>query len=169
MSYSITLHKILLTFALLVPAFVLISCNSGAKNTSADTKGTSDSISQSSSANPALDSIVEYLVNASAKDFVDHQPPIPVRFRNVQLKNLTGSASGDHFLLCGEFLAKDKQDKGDWTYFATIKTSGYEQWIGGQSIGYCQDAKPVAYKLTDVSALLQSRVDSLQTLKGSGK
>jgi hypothetical protein len=43
--------------------------------------------------------------------------------------------------LCGEFLA---QENKEWVEFTTIKTSGYEQYLG--KMQYCQDATMV---LTD--------------------
>jgi len=119
--------------------------------------------------NASLDSVVFWLLNASAKDFYDHQPPIPVDFRDVQLRNLIGANEENHYLICGQFLFQDHQNRDKWTDFATIKTSGYEQWIGKQSMGYCQDAKVVSYQINDLSAALKSRVDSLQHLKDLSK
>ncbi|MFZ7144369.1 MAG: hypothetical protein ACO1G6_03415 [Bacteroidota bacterium] len=45
------------------------------------------------------------------------------------------------FLLCGEFLF---QEEKEWIEFTTIKTSGYEQYLGKNQ--YCQDSTIV---LTD--------------------
>ncbi|MFN8207292.1 MAG: hypothetical protein U0T82_07775 [Bacteroidales bacterium] len=92
----------------------------------------------------------------SAKDFHEHQPPVPVDFRNVQPKLLNEKI----VLICGEFLAKDEQNKENWVEFATIKTSQYEQWIG--STTYCQNSKVIAYKISDLSSALKNRFDSLQ-------
>ena len=135
-------------FALLL----LFSCNNAPNNP--------ESSRVSKSQNASLDSVVRFLLDASAKDFHDHQPPVPVSFRNVELRNLISANAENHYMLCGQFLARDKNE---WTYFATIKTSGYEQWIGNQSLGYCQDAKAISYKISDLSSALKSRLDSLTT------
>jgi hypothetical protein len=114
--------------------------------------------------NASLDSIVHFLLDSSAKDFHDNQPPTPVSFRNVKVRNLIGPNAENHYMICGQFLAQDKQNKDNWISFATIKTSGYEQWIGTQSLGYCQDSKAITYKINDLSSALKSRFDSLQNL-----
>ena len=46
---------------------------------------------------------------------------------------------------------------------ATIKTSGYEQWIGVQAGGYCQ-SPPVVWdeNVGDLSSSLASRLASLR-------
>jgi hypothetical protein len=66
------------------------------------------------------------------------------------------------YLLCGEFLAAQPGGKPVWTPFATIKTSGYEQWNGGQSVHYCRGQSVIWDKQGDLSSLLQSRFDSLR-------
>ena len=51
------------------------------------------------------------------------------------------------FLLCGEFLS---QENKEWIEFTTIKTSGYEQYLGKTQ--YCQDATIV---LTDENLIVE--------------
>lgn len=63
-------------------------------------------------------------------------------------------------MLCGQFLPAEGGDKAVWTPFATIKTSGYEQWIGASS--FCQGSAVVWDKVGDLSSALQSRLDSLR-------
>jgi hypothetical protein len=46
--------------------------------------------------------------------------------------------------------------------FVTIKTSGYEQYIGAQAAGFCQDSSVTRDQLGDLSSSLQSRLDSLR-------
>jgi hypothetical protein len=101
----------------------------------------------------------------SAKDFHDHQPPIPVNFRNVQVRNLIGPNAENNYMICGQFLALDKQSRDEWTSFATIKTDPYEQWIGSNALTYCQDSKAISYKINDLSSALKNRIDSLQNIK----
>jgi hypothetical protein len=165
------LQRIQLCISVLMVMFLLASCNStsGKKNNDNLSKVSPDSVSFTETQNASLDSMVHFLLDASAKDFHDHQPPHPVSFRNVQLRNLTGSKGENHYMICGQFLEQDKQNKDGWTSFATIKTSGYEQWIGNQSLTYCQDSKPVSYKTNDLSAALKIRVDSLFNLQHLGK
>ncbi len=140
--------------SVLLLALFLASCKSTSDNNNTS-KGNPDSTNILKTQNASLDSIVLFLLDASARDFHDHQPPVPVGFRNVQLRNLPGSNAENHYLLCGQFLEQDKQNKDEWTSFTTIKTSGYEQWIGNQSLAFCQDSKPVSYKINDLSSALK--------------
>jgi hypothetical protein len=157
-----------LCISVLMLTLILAYSNSAPiiKNSS---KANPDSTGFAGTQNASLDSVVLFLLDASAKDFHDHQPPVPVGFRHVQLRNLTGSNAENHYMICGQFLAQDKQNKDEWTAFATIKTSGYEQWIGNQSLAYCQDSRSVSYKINDLSSALKSRVDSLFNLQNPAK
>jgi hypothetical protein len=142
----------------------LAACNSTSKSGERSEAANTESTHLADKPDPSRDSIVLFLLDASAKDFHDHQPPVPVDFRNLEVRNLVGSDGANHYMICGQFLGQDKQSQDDWTTFATIKTSGYEQWIGNQSIAYCQDSKPVKYTANDLTASLKSRFDSLQHL-----
>lgn len=87
------------------------------------------------------DSVIQILITSAAIDFRDHQPPTPVDFRNLKMGYIKSSNQEKIYILCGEFLSKADTE---WISFATIKTSGYEQYIGETQ--YCQDATVV---LTD--------------------
>jgi hypothetical protein len=76
-------------------------------------------------------------------------------------------------MMCGEFLpAAGDASAGtgggagamrEWTPFVTIKTSGYEQYIGAQAeASYCQRSSVIWDKESDLSTVLQSRLDSLR-------
>lgn len=159
-----------LCISLLIITLSLTSCSTKSdKKIDKSTQSNADSVRLTDTQIASLDSAFRFLIDASAKDFYDHQPPTPVGFRNVQLRNLAGTNAENHYLICGQFLALDKKDKDEWTYFATIKTSGYEQWIDGQSLGYCQDSKAIPYKGNDLSSELKNRFDSLQNVKRSTK
>ena len=164
-----TLWKMQLFFSVLMLLLFLASCNSSSNKNNNQPKDNSDSLRFAEKPNASLDSIVISLLDASAKDFHEHQPPVPIGFRNLQIRKLTNSNGEDHFMICGQFLALDKQSKDEWTSFATIKTSGYEQWIGTQSLTYCQDSKPIPYKINDLSIALKSRVDSLSNIQHASK
>ena len=71
----------------------------------------------------------------------------------------TGEAQ---YLLCGSFLPAQEGGKAEWTPFATIKTSGYEQWTGARAKDYCQGSEVIWDKVGDLSSSLQSRLDSLR-------
>jgi hypothetical protein len=158
------LQKILLSIFILIFTIFLTSCNSKSENKIHSSKGISDSISLAETQNASLDSIVYFLLDASAKDFHDNQPPTPVSFRNVKVKNLIGPNTENHYMICGQFLAQDKQNKDEWTSFTTIKTDPYEQWIGSNALTYCQNSKEITYTKIDLSIALKSRYDSLQNL-----
>ena len=68
----------------------------------------------------------------------------------------------EHYMLCGQFMPEPEGGKAVWTPFATIKTSGYEQWIGDQAAGFCQGSSVLWDQTGDLSSLLQNRLDSLR-------
>jgi hypothetical protein len=73
------------------------------------------------------------------------------------------TVSGEkQYMLCGQFLPAPEGGKAEWMPFATIKTSGYEQWIGAQAAGFCQGSSVIWDKVGDLSSSLQSRLDSLR-------
>ena len=108
----------------------------------------------------SLDAIAEFLLTAAATDFHTHHPPDPVRFRDVRIGHVMTPTGEAQYRLCGQFLPSRETGKAEWTPFATIKTSGYEQWIG--TAGVCQDSSVIWDKLGDLSSSLQSRLDSLR-------
>ncbi len=81
------------------------------------------------------DSIVQFLIGSAATDFRTHQPPTATDFRNVKIGYIKSTDNQKIYILCGEFLSKENKE---WLEFATIKTSGYEQYIGKTQ--YCEDA-----------------------------
>ena len=112
--------------------------------------------------NASIDSVVQFLLTAAATDFHTHRPPDPVRFRDVRIGHAMTPKGEKQYRLCGQFLPAQEGGKAEWTAFATIKTSGYEQWIGAQAAGYCQGSSVIWDKEGDLSSSLQSRLDSLR-------
>ena len=97
-----------------------------------------------------------YLLESAAADFREHGPA-PSAFRKVRFGYVEGAGGSQMALLCGEFQAAAKP--GEWVGFATLRTSKYEQWIGGQGDGFC--ARPaIGWNPEDLSAELQRRVDA---------
>ncbi|MGB2996025.1 MAG: hypothetical protein WBB53_08175, partial [Ferruginibacter sp.] len=93
---------------------------------------------KSESSEMQIDSIVQFLINASASDFHKTRPNSSINFRDVKLAYTVTPNNEKMYLLCGEFQIQEKNDKDKvWIPFATIKTFGYEQWIGGQASTYC--------------------------------
>ena len=110
----------------------------------------------------AIDSVVQFLLTTAATDFHTHRPPDPVRFRDVRLGHFMTPSGQEQYMLCGQFLPAPEGGKAVWTPFATIKTSGYEQWIGAQAAGFCQGSSVIWDQTGDLSSLLQNRLDSLR-------
>jgi hypothetical protein len=84
------------------------------------------------SAEPAQ---VEFLLTSAANDFKALGSDRPTAIRNARIGFLRESNKGN-YLLCGSF----KSGSGvtaKWTAFATIKTSDYEQWLGGTAQAFC--------------------------------
>lgn len=112
--------------------------------------------------NASINSVVQFLLTAAATDFHTHRPPDPVRFRDVRIGHVMTSSGKEQYMLCGQFLPAQEAGKAEWTPFATIKTSGYEQWIGAQATHFCQGSSVIWDTKGDLSSSLQSRLDSLR-------
>ncbi len=109
-----------------------------------------------------LDSVAQFLLTAAATDFHAHGPSHPIRVRGVRIGHTMTPSGEEQYMLCGEFQSAQEGGKAEWTPFTTIKTSGYEQLIGGLGTSLCQGSSVVWDKLGDLSSSLQSRLDSLR-------
>ena len=116
--------------------------------------------SESQAVSSTIDSVGRFLLTAAATDFHTHRPPDPVRFRDVRIGQVMTPSGEEQYILCGQFLPAQEGGKAEWTPFATIKTSGYEQWIGAQAAVVCQGSSVIWDKVGDLSSSLQSRLDS---------
>ena len=150
-----------------VLAILLITLGLAACSPAPATHGTAQATSPAQAPAPkpkkaAPDSVVQFLLTSAATDFHTHRPPDAVGFRHVRIGHVVTPSGEDQYRLCGEFLPAQEGRNGDWTPFATIKTSGYEQWIGAQAAGYCQGPSIVWDGDGDLSSALQGRFDSLR-------
>ena len=118
--------------------------------------------SESEVPNASIDSVVQFLIASAATDFHTHRPPDPDRFRDVRVGHVVTPSGERQYMLCGEFLPAQEAGKAEWMPFATIKTSGYEQWVGAQAVGVCQRSSIVWAKVGDLSSVLQSKLNSLR-------
>src|SRR5262249_6576753 len=101
---------------------------------------------------PTTDEVVQYLLSSAAEDFHDHGPAAQLRFRDVRVGR---NKKGDEiYRMCGQFQKTGGDGKTEWLYFATVKTSGYEQYVGGQTISFCKDVK---WDTEDLSSSLQGK------------
>jgi hypothetical protein len=113
-------------------------------------------------AEPAsIDPVAQLLLTAAATDFHNHSPST-VRFREVHVWHKISLGGKEQYMLCGQFLPARDGSEAEWTPFATIKTSGYEQWLGAQAAGFCKGSSLIGYREGDLSSLLQTRLDSLR-------
>ena len=110
----------------------------------------------------AIDTVVQFLLTSAASDFHMHPPADRIRFRNVRAGHLRTQNGTKEYLLYGQFLPVRQVGKAGWIPFVTIKTSGYEQYIGGQASYFCNKSTVVWEKMKDLSSTLQSRFDSLK-------
>jgi hypothetical protein len=134
----------------LTMAIVLFACDASR------TPG-SDSGTQASSTDPA---IVDSLIGWAATDFRAQRGPKPVRFRAVHSGHVATAGDERQYRLCGEYSPASQGD-AEWIPFATIRTSPYEQWLGGSALGYCNDTALVR-DADDLSARMLSRFDSVR-------
>ncbi len=112
----------------------------------------------------AFETVKEFLLTSAATDFREHQPPYPAKFRNVRIGHVGDTTKSGSYRMCGGFLPTEGGDKAEWNFFVTIKTSGYEQYIGPNST-YCADPKIVWDTTEDLSSTLKSRLDSIKKKK----
>lgn len=148
--------------AILSAAFFLAACTAAPVKRSESRAGSPAQVPAPELQQVSLDSIVASLLAAAATDFHTHRPPDPVRFRGVRIGHVMTSRGDAQYLLCGEFLPAQEGANAEWTPFATIKTAPYEQWIGPQAAGLCQNASVIWDEVGDLSSSLQSRLDSLR-------
>jgi hypothetical protein len=141
------------TLAALCVACLLTGCGSE-QSPRSQPQATSAPPFQKASADPD----VQFLLTASAKDFHDHQPPLPTRFRDVHAGLIPAPDGKQLCLLRGQFLPK----QGEWTPFATVKTSGYEQMLGFQAESYTKQPSITWDEREDLSLALKSQLDALR-------
>jgi hypothetical protein len=101
------------------------------------------------------DSVIQFLITSAATDFNEHHPPTVMDLRNVKAGYIS-SGNERTYLICGEFLS---QEKKDWKSFTTIKTSGYEQYIGDNP--YCQKATFVETGSNRLSEEIKNKLTEL--------
>jgi hypothetical protein len=111
--------------------------------------------------NATLHPDVELLLTSAATDFHTHPAVYPARLRNVRSGYVVAADGTRQYRVCGEFLPAQAGGSAEWTRFATVRTSRYEQWIGGQAAPYCEAS--MTWDEGDLSSELQSRLDSLAT------
>jgi hypothetical protein len=148
--------------AVLFATLVLAACSTAPITRSESQAVSSTQVPAPERQKTSIDSVVQFLLTAAATDFHTHRPPDPVRFRDVRIGHVMTPSGEEQYMLCGQFLPAPEAGKAQWTPFVTIKTSGYEQWIGGQAAGFCQDSSVIWDKVSDLSSSLQSRLDSLR-------
>ena len=90
---------------------------------------------------PPVNQDVEFLLTSAATDFRTHGNSHPARFRDVRSGYVASPDGARQYRLCGEFSpTRESGRSGDvgWIPFVTIKTSGYEQYLGGQATDFCK-------------------------------
>jgi hypothetical protein len=133
---------------------LLCSCQNNAENKSSNTNQTT--AMKDSTVITVSDTLKSFLVNSTVQDFHKNKQNSSVEFRNVFLKLY----ETETYLICGEFLEKKQPEK--WVDFATLKTEGYELWIGGNATTYCNDAKTISSSTEDLATILNTQLKSLQ-------
>jgi hypothetical protein len=117
---------------------------------------------QVSASDGQLDSLIRLLLAEAASDFHSHRPPSLAHVRNVRIGHVTTADGAKQYMLCGEFFPAQREGKAEWTPFATIQTSGYEQWLGAQGASLCQRSTVIWDSKRDLSSSLQTQLDSMR-------
>lgn len=111
----------------------MISCNTPAREEKSK-NNTSNKSTKREHIQSIPEAVTRFLIDSAAGDFNEHQPPTAIDIRNVKAGYIS-SGRETTYLICGEFLSREEKD---WVQFVTIKTAGYEQYIGDNM--YCQEA-----------------------------
>lgn len=149
------------SLAVLFGALVLAACG-----TAPVTRNESPTGSPTQTATPEVqkqsrDSVSQYLLTSAATDFHKNVRSDSLRFREVRLGHLVTPSGEEQHLLCGQFLSAQESGKVEWAPFATIKTSGFEQWNGAQAEFYCKRSS-ITWDKDDLSSALQSRFENIR-------
>ncbi len=150
------------TLAIIFAALVLAACSIAQVS---QPQSKADSSSQQVSPelqNASADSAEQFLLTSAATDFHAHGPSHIESFRDVRMGHVRTPDGKEQYFLCGQLLSSQEGGKARWTPFATIKTSGYEQYLGPRAVSFCQDSSAVWDKVGDLSSLLRSRLESLR-------
>ena len=139
---------------------LVAACTTPAPQSQSPATGRSQDLASEES-KPSTDSPMEFLLTSAANDFHAHRPSVVERFRHVRFGHVMTPAGAKQYQLCGEFLPQPREGKAKWTPFATIKTSGIEQYLGVQASSWCQRSKFVQDRDEDLSSSLQTRLVSL--------
>jgi hypothetical protein len=107
-----------------------------------------------------LSSAVEFLLTSAATDFSRMAgPPATVRVREVRSGYIMSPDQVRQYRLCGSFSRSRAGEKVEWMSFATIRTSGYEQYVGAQALSECTRSA-IVWEQGDLSTVLQSRLEA---------
>ncbi len=100
---------------------------------------------------------VDALLTNAATDFQTHGSGA-ADVRDVYAGTLPyGAGNAPTTIICGRFLPAGDAS-AEWTDFATIKTSGYEQWLGVGAASYCDRAKIDRTPGSDLTPALKARL-----------
>jgi len=151
--------------AALLSIAILTGCHSGTTHNKETTPNDSTkNVAVPTTSSDSLNMVAAYLINACATDFHDHLPSAVVGVRSVQLGHLS-PASGKQYVLRGEFLQENKKNANEWVPFATVRTSGYEQYIGAQAKSYSYESGVQWDDVKNLSFMLKNTIDSLQKVR----
>lgn len=79
---------------------------------------------------------IEYLIDVGAQDFADFDI-VPSDFRNVTAALWSPDEGQNRSMICGEFFGLIEGEGYDWYAFSLVRTSGYENWVGGSAATNC--------------------------------
>jgi hypothetical protein len=96
-----------------------------------------------------------FLIESAASDFRIHVAPEGVSFRNVHVGVFRGDNGSTVNLMCGEFRTAD--NAADWQPFATLRTEGYENWLGSAAAAYCRGSNTTLDTKRDLATELGAR------------
>lgn len=154
--------NLLILIAALISVINITSCNSKTESTNETKIETTKQTDSFKIKNDSLEKVINSIIEIAATDFYKNQKPLPIEFRNVQIKYHIKPSSETLFILCGQF---QTEDKTQWTQFATIKNSDYEQWIGPNGLTYSENSTEIPYTKKDLSTELKNKLNSLKELE----
>ena len=146
----------ILVCSILFLSAIILSCNNPTINQQKEVNRNDSTDAASVIIKESIpDSTLQFLITSAAQDFHLHHPPTAIDFRNVKAGYIA-SPNEKMYLICGEFLS---QEKKEWESFTTIRTSGYEQYLGDNM--YCHKAVFILGNKDDLSLELKNKFIAL--------
>ena len=141
---------------------VFASCSSKLDLQSSPSGKTVENTISPELSNAIPDSVVNFLIYATSKDFQNSNLRMPINFQDVKIGYISTPNNEKYYILSGQFLSKEKNKPNEWVPFATIKTSDVEHWKGAVAMSFYNNSQVIVDKGEHISSSLKRKIWTLQ-------